>query len=352
MKYDKLPSYSTWQSDSSVTFAIRKNDIVLHRIDKLLENYWITKDTSKKFIFLNDLYFTLDYWLKSYKTNSRMEKGREPSIFALFARVVEELCKTFGCTVNGLPRELELMWGREMSTCGVSVDIIREQAEYLTRTEAAQYRVWFKGGKAYMLPWYNPSVAKPRLELAESKHAYVKEAQVRNSQEATNYGFFVLTMSRDLYMAKHRQYDSNSGSKGFYHSSYVAGEPVQCSGTMLIERGVIKAVRINSGHYQPHMNNMRALVMALRMWGVPVNNVCFEDYQGNPINGTGKVTDVVNATNDRKDLNKGRQTTLADNKSAFGRKPSPDLSQQPDPRLWWGNRPRQPEVAPPAIKTF
>jgi hypothetical protein len=350
MKYDKLPSYSTWQKDSSVTFAIRKHDIVLDRIDGLLEHYWTTKDSSQQFIFLCDLYFTLDYWLKVCKTNTRMEKGREPAVFALFARVVEDLCASFGCTINGLPRELELMWGRELSAPGVNVDIVRNQAEYITRAQAAQYRLFFKNGKAYMLPWYYPSVSKPKLELAESRHAYVKEAQVR-SGDAVNYGFFVLSMSRDLYMAKHRMFDSN-GPKGFYHSSYVAGEPVQCSGTMLIERGKIRRVRLNSGHYMPQLNNLRALIMALRMWGVPVNDIVFEDFKGNPIGTKGSVMDVVEATNNRTALNQGREKTVADNQLAFNRKPSPDMSKSPDPRTWWGNRPRQPEVAPPALRAL
>jgi len=55
---------------------------------------------------------------------------------------------------------------------------------------------------------------------------------------------------------------------------------VQCSGTMLIESGVIKRIRINSGHYQPGVSNVRALVMALRMWGVPMGQIVFEDYKG------------------------------------------------------------------------
>jgi hypothetical protein len=204
MNYKSLPSLAAWQKDSNVIFAIRKEDIILDRIDKLLEHHWLTKDQSK-FIFLCDLYFTADYWLKMFKTNTRkMEKGREPAMWALYGIVVEELCRVFGCTINGLPCELEYMWGREMTKDGVTVDVNRGQAEYLTRAEAAQYRVWFRNGKAYTLPWYNPSIAKPKLEIAESKHAYVREAQVMNSPDAINYGFFVLRMSRDLYMAKHR----------------------------------------------------------------------------------------------------------------------------------------------------
>ena len=38
MTYTTLPSYGKWQSDSSVLFAVRKDDKVLYRIDRLLEH--------------------------------------------------------------------------------------------------------------------------------------------------------------------------------------------------------------------------------------------------------------------------------------------------------------------------
>ncbi len=142
MTYTTLPSYGKWQSDSSVLFAVRKDDIVLHRIDELLEHYWSTKDISKKFIFLSDLYFTADYWLKIYQTGPKaMEKKRQPAIYALFARLAAELCTAFGCTINGLTRELELMWGRELSAPAVHVDLVARKAEFLTRAEAAKFRL-------------------------------------------------------------------------------------------------------------------------------------------------------------------------------------------------------------------
>ena len=56
--------------------------------------------------------------------------------------------------------------------------------------------------------------------------------------------------------------------------------PVQCSGDMLIENGIVKRIRVNSGHYQPYQNNVRALIMALRMWTVPCQGIVFEDWSG------------------------------------------------------------------------
>jgi len=189
MQYIAVPSYSSWQRDSDVTFAIRKNDIVLDRIDNLVEHYWSSEALSKRLIFLCHIFVTLDYWLKMYKTSCRMEKGREPAVRALHSCAAEQLCAVFGCSIAELPHELELMWGRELSASGVHVDIVARPAGDISRAEAAKHRVWFKGGKAYML--------QSRLELAES-----------------NFESFVLSMSRELFLAMYSR----------------ASETVQCSG--------------------------------------------------------------------------------------------------------------------------
>jgi hypothetical protein len=367
MKYQSLPSLNRWQQDSSVALAVRKKDIVLARIDALLEHYWRTKDESQRLIFMSDLFFTLDYWLKMYQTNRVMEKGRLPAVQALYERAAYALCDVFKCTINGLPRELELMWGREMSKCGVKRDLVDNYAEYITRSEAAKYRLVFKGGKAYQLPWFDSTKSSGPI-LAESKHAYDQQAFVLASRKDdaiknTDYGFFVLTMGRDLYMAKHR--GGGPSGKGFYHSSYVGGDPIICSGTMLITQGTIRRIRFDSGHYMPHANNYRALLMALRMWGVPLGAVAFEDFNGwllgrDPAKqlqdpGIGTLNYVLSLTDTQLKLLANRDKTIKGNKEAHAIRPpaNPDPTVKgPDPRNWWGNRPRQQDVQPPGLKNL
>ncbi len=321
-----IPNHSQWQNVSSVTFAIRQKDDTLRRIDYLIKLYEENErevglssyDKTKKLMMTCDLYFTTDYWLKMYKTDRRMESKRAPAVYALFERAAWQLCDMFDCSINGLPRELELLWGREMTAGGVYVDEICGVAEYLTRTEAARHRVWFKEGKAY-------HVFDGKKQLVDSKRCYVPEAMVVNCKPAIDYGFFVLPMSRDLYMAKHRSYEPITKQPGFYHSSYVAGSPVMCSGTMLIKNGVIERIRLNSGHYKPLFNNALALKFALEMWQVNIRNIVFEDYTGQPIGGGGS-------------LDAGRLATILSNAEAFNSKRI-DRSQQPAPGSLWPNRP-------------
>src|SRR3990170_5093565 len=98
MTYDSLPSLRQWQSDSSVAFKVRNNDVVLKRIDELLEHANTTTDHAQKFIFVSDLYFSTDYWLKIYPTNTLMDKGRATAMHALFTRAAFELCVYLECT--------------------------------------------------------------------------------------------------------------------------------------------------------------------------------------------------------------------------------------------------------------
>jgi hypothetical protein len=366
MNYTQIPSLSQWQKDSSVALAVRKTDVVLARIDTLLELYTAAAgDDAKRLIFLSDLFFTLDYWLKIFRTNPLMERGRQPAIQAFYERAAYALCDAFKCTINGLPRELELMWGRELSLCGVHTDLVKDQADYISRAEAAKFRLRFRDGKAYQLPWYQPSAWSGPV-LAESRHAHEPNAFLRTALKPgalpnDHYGFFVLTMGRDLYMARHQA--GGQGHKGFYHSSYVGGDPIVCSGTMLIEKGVIKRIRFDSGHYQPQANNYRALVMALRMWGVSLANVAFEDFNAHLL-GTdltkavqdpriGTVDYVLSQTDTMLKLVANRNTNLDTNQVAQGMRPpaNPNANVRgPNPRDWWGNRPRQPEVVPPGAQ--
>jgi hypothetical protein len=260
------------------------------------------------------------------------------------------------------------MWGREMSKCGVKRDLVDNFADYITRSEAAKFRLVFKGGKAYQLPWFNPTKWSGPI-LAESKHAYDHQAFVLASRKEgaiknDDYGFFVLTMSRDLYMAKHQA--GGPGQKGFYHSSYVGGDPIICSGTMLIQRGIIKRIRFDSGHYMPQANNYRALIMALRMWGVPLETVAFEDFNGWLLGrdpnkqlqdpGIGTVGYILALTDTKLKLLANRDATIKANEAAYGAKPPAN----PDPSVkaseaWnkgWGNRPWQPVVQPPGVKNL
>ncbi|HEX5420344.1 MAG TPA: hypothetical protein VFY39_10120, partial [Gammaproteobacteria bacterium] len=217
--YKSIPTLNQWRSDSSVTFAVRKQDIILDRIDKLIGLYRSKSAQGyKDLVIACDLYFTVDYWLKIYKTHPKMDKDRAPAVQALYESVVRTLCQQFQCPVNVLPRELELTFGRELSGPGINVDFQQCRAWYMTREEASQYKLRFKHGRAYQYPWWDPSQTQAFV-LAESSRAAAPMHP--GDDPRTKYGFFTMSMSRDIYMTKHRIGDVRA-TDGIYHSSYLA----------------------------------------------------------------------------------------------------------------------------------
>ena len=278
--YSKIPTLSAWKSDSSVVFAIRSSDPILSRIDALLDVY--EKFSARRLVTLCDLYYCTEYWLKAFKQNRSMEGKRQPAVQRLFQRVELELSTSFQCEPKEVANQLQLTFGRDMTTNGLNVDLLYQKANYPSRTELQTYRIYFKGGDAYQWDWWDKSLNPPKRKLLESKYSYRPGAFVgsRDQQPCVDYGGFVLTLSREFYMGPHKQGKADE-QNGFYNSSYVAGEPVKGAGTMLVQAGKIKRLRCDSGHYKPIDTNMLEVLQALQMFGVDCHGIMVEDFSGN-----------------------------------------------------------------------
>lgn len=282
VSYTNVPSVSRWKSDSSVTLAMRKSDVVLARIDHLMEKYHARP--GQRMVTLADLFFSVQYWIKSVPANRNMEKGREPAMRALYAVLVRELCCAFECTANVLPRELELTFGRELTEKGVETDMQCKKANYASRAEVQTYRILFKGGLAYQWDWWDKTLNPPKRRPLESSYSYRPDAFVASEGQlpCVNYGGFVMTMSRVFYMAPHKQGNADK-QDGFYHSTYVAGETVMGAGTMLVKDGRVRRIRSNSGHYKPIDTNMISVLQALKMLGVNLKKIKIENFKGKEV---------------------------------------------------------------------
>jgi len=281
VNYLAFPPVEAWKKDSNVTLATRAKDTVLIRIDELLDLIKRSGDGSTTAYLTCDLFFTLDYWLKEFKKNSNMEKGREPAIMGLYRFTVEELGRNFAAlygraeaiTPNNLHAVLELFYGRTLGAHGVELDLQKDCALYLSRAEVNKYKIIFKEGKAYQLPWWKDSGGN-KLVLANSKCAENTAVFGRK-----NWGGFAMNIGRDLFMARH-YCTGNPGEKiNFYHSSYMGGGTVMLAGTMLIEDGRIRGFATDSGHYQPDIRNVINLLDTLIMHGVDISEIEVSDYR-------------------------------------------------------------------------
>jgi hypothetical protein len=276
IEFKTLPTSNQWMSASDVSFAWRSNDPVLRRIDTLVEELNRRAVGARSFLY-GDLLFCCDYWLKYQPSHpATMEKGRVPAVHALFAHAAAELCKVFACTINVLPRELELAYGRKLTAHGNALDRFGQYAiSAKMRKQLAWYRLWFRRGKVYQWNWHETGGDVPTKRVkACSNRAWF-------GAFSPGWGGFAMSMNREIYMAKH----SCPGVENFYHSSYLDGSPVMCAGSMKIVDGIVYGIRVDSGHYQPAVSAVVNVLQALQMCGAPIAQIEIYDYDKNARNG-------------------------------------------------------------------
>ncbi len=287
--YRTVPTQRQFQKDSSITFAIRNDDLILKRIDWLLGEYEQVLRAegpdlaSARRVTLCDLFLTGNYWIKSYhRKNPAMKAERYPAVLAAFEAAVNELAHLLGCSQPRVGRTVEEIYGRDMSTGGISTDDLQGQACKLDALRREEFRLWFRGGLAYQRRWWETTIGTTPV-LAESSRAYNDDIiRPNGAGGSVGYGGFVMTREREVYMARHRVVGPFSHA-GVFHSWYTDGGRVMMAGTMLIRAGAILGVRSDSGHYKPMEQNMAAFLQGLAMFGVDLERIDLLDYKGNPL---------------------------------------------------------------------
>ena len=269
--YSEIPTHAKWLKDSSVRLSKRSKDTVLTKIDYFVNFYHCvpTDNLTEKKHCQNDiageLYFLTDYWLKSFKSTPGMSKGREKAVQKLYSCVVHHLCKIFGgCAIATLPQKLEIFFGRKMTAHGEKIDTVGNNAKYLSRAQSEAYRLHFRKGRAYQ--WRNG-----KLVIADT---------TKNGDCFFGFANFVMSMQRDIYTKPQHVAESPPGkNENFYHSSYLNGDAVLCAGSIKIEKGFIKVINTDSGHYQPTDSHLINALRALEMHGIQTDDIEVQNFQ-------------------------------------------------------------------------
>lgn len=264
-----FPRYQEWLL-LTATIQNRRADSVMKYLDSLIQTIERSGVSYNYYLTICDLFFTTDYWLKA---NPRYSPAHA-SVEDLYRLAVKRLCEIFKCTVNVLPRELELMFGRGMTSEGFKTDIIQGRSRTATQEDVRKYRAVFKQGKVWQFPHWEAHPTE-LLKPVDSASLYDPKAGLKR-KEGDNfyqgYAYFVMTMGRDLFLRQH-SIGGVQEHNGIYHSNYTGGGAVLCAGSMLIEGGVVKVVRSDSGHYKPQEGNMVSLLLALQMHGIDIRNI-------------------------------------------------------------------------------
>ena len=120
------------------------------------------------------------------------------------------------------------------------------RVDYLDVKQRDPYRVGFRDGKlvrpkkrsdgTWELEPLDTSASKIRDDLGGGKGLYVVDTQ------------------GNFYVAMHEK------PGRFHHSTLVGGEPVLAAGEIVVRNGKVVEISNASGHYKPHVNNLRWMV--------------------------------------------------------------------------------------------
>jgi hypothetical protein len=182
-------------------------------------------------------------------------------------QLLKELCAMLGCDLYWLPNYLEARFSAELSKHGQRTDTQGFQAnrlKYLEEAEAAEFKVTFRNGLAYML-------CQDKGELRERPADTRSYASVYSGKHRRYCFGYVLT-GTDLYMADHDASRKDRGGNEFYHSSYLAGKPVMCAGDISFHEGSCTSISNLSGHYKPKPSQLLSLILFLRGKGLDMGH--------------------------------------------------------------------------------
>jgi hypothetical protein len=290
-----LPSPAVWKklscAGSPVGPPFRRADPILVRIDSLVESLQGPDCAATRRYLLCELWFATTLWINQFQqfdpgmkgvvtsANSSMAYERRPAILSLLLYTANTLGTLLECGVGGLAAKLTQIYGKGMGVHGFYKDATATQRvdpntemptaqHYMRMAVRDNFRIRFIDKLAY-LP--NRMDGGPLVLLDTEEKFYDTYADSEKAGMRSGWNYFVMSMSRELYMGRHSA--GGQGTRPQYHSSYLAGMPIQCGGSMHVEKGRVTGLRNDSGHYQPVDESLAKVLELLKTMGVDISQV-------------------------------------------------------------------------------
>jgi len=281
--YKEIPALAQWVTDSPLDTTPRptreqerKRDPALKVVDERVNVLESAKTHGERCFRLAELFFATMWWMNHHKECAGYVPGsdatRRTAMLSLNLCAANKLATTLNCSnVNELAGTLHRIYGVEMTQHGKDTDR-GGQGGYLNVAERETRRVIFRAGKAYRFP----SKAESAKPIGEAKlvpwHTGVPSEE--STDTSGRFGcLFVMSMSGDLFAG----YEGSRALTVTYHSSFLAGGPVLCAGTMCFDQGRIVYICNDSGHYGPTDTAMVKVLQRLRLAGVDLKNITVVD---------------------------------------------------------------------------
>jgi len=149
---------------------------------------------------------------------------------------------------------------------------------YLTDEEALACRLHIRDGKFMII---NAQGALEPFDCSGPEYKDSSSTKTRNpAYQATErngklgVAGFAMGLNRHIYARKHSLYTGPKGS--FYHSSYLEGREVLCTGCLTVVNGELTYINNWSGHYQPQPKQLALVLQALQAQGIDIGKVLVE----------------------------------------------------------------------------
>lgn len=252
----EAPTPAMWKADTAEgRVGGRANDPVLRSIDELVSSLASATDGVRLYV-LGQLFFNTMFWLNHQPKHPLMDTCNRKPVMALNMFAGNTLAACLGCGHGQLAGRLQNLYGVRMTPYGVEVDA-KEDPRYFNATQREVFRTFVVYGK---LTHYR-SGGQGRFDILDSQNCY--------TDGRPGYGF-VLSMSNELFIGHFGQ------MRKTYHSTFLAGRPVQCAGTIQLKNGTVTHISNNSGHYKPIDQSLLKVLLYLKMNGLDVRDVIVE----------------------------------------------------------------------------
>lgn len=160
-------------------------------------------------------------------------------------------------------------------------DITRNLIYLMDDNSSAAFRISIEGGKLKWSPNALDLNVKADFHTLDWVNTGKKNLDNNTAHDHDVHGKgngvagFCMTLNHQLFARKHHVVQSKDRThKGiFYHSSYVAGNDILCTGCIMVNRGKLVAIDNLSGHYQPSTEKLVLAIRQLESQGVDVSQL-------------------------------------------------------------------------------
>jgi len=250
---------------------------------------------------LVDIYTVTGQFMRTISRNPTLRTDRDCALFPLYRALHFAAADVFGQVFGINGDQIDVYLRQQlifMSTHGAGVDTnvgkmkhrdadgkSTSRLAYLSDEEALACRLHIDGGRLMItngkgqLERFDCSGSEFKDISRTKRGEFTKTANParRGSEKNGDLGVagFAMGLDRSIYARKHSNYDAAKGS--FYHSCYLEGRELLCTGCITVVDGQLTYINNWSGHYQPSRQQLSLAVQALRALGVDIANVTVEN---------------------------------------------------------------------------